>query len=323
MSEKQNILIQNREATTVADGWFQIEVSGEHLNGATKFVIDQAARAAMIENFKILKNGENFSGILIDADHLSHRQEHKTEAYGWLMNLEDRTGQLFGEIMWTSLGKQAVDGKVFKFFSTEYHLNKCKKLASGLLQPFELSGLALTNRPNNRGGKPISNRDDQSQDNNKINQINIKNMKQIAEKLGLPPEATEVEVLAALDTLIAENDTQKKTAQDEKAKTEAEAVMNRFSDRMPAYAKSAWMDQLLANREAAESLMEKSFPVKKEVARIHNRGGEVKSTLPEVDNEETRARKQEAATQLIRNRDKCNYLTASSQAALEHPELFN
>jgi hypothetical protein len=68
-------------------------------------------------------------------------------------------------------------------------LNRGQKPAR--VRPVQLAGLTLTNMPNNKGGKPITNRQDES-----------KNMKTIAEKLGLAADSTEEAVLAEVTKIL-------------------------------------------------------------------------------------------------------------------------
>lgn len=69
--------------------------------------------------------------------------------------------QLAGRIEWTPPGLALVEGRVYKHFSTVYRLDE-EGLAEGLggnrYRPLVLLGLALTNNPNNRvGQRPITN----------------------------------------------------------------------------------------------------------------------------------------------------------------------
>ena len=97
---------------------------------------------------------------------LSNSLENPTEALGWVMQLRNRAGILEARIDWTGLGRPLVEGTVYKFFSTEYDRDACQTLGERtvggktykLVRPLVLSGLALTNDPNNKGQRPISNR---------------------------------------------------------------------------------------------------------------------------------------------------------------------
>jgi hypothetical protein len=161
--------ILNRAGGLPEDGWYQIEASGEHINHAAKVVqvIDATAVASIVNRFNAAARANaNFAGQRIDRDHLSQSMENPTEALGWAMQLRNSNGIPEAKIDWTSLGRPLVEGKVYKFFSTEYEPADCEALGERtvngksykLVRPLVLAGLALTNDPNNKGQKPIMNR---------------------------------------------------------------------------------------------------------------------------------------------------------------------
>ena len=123
-------------------------------------------------------------------------------------------------------------------------------------------------------------------------------MKSIAEKLGLSAEATEAEILAAIETLQGKVT----TAETQVAETEADAVMNRFGSRVPEASRAHWKQELVKNRASAEKLMEASFPVQVAApGRIFNRDG---AAAPEpAEAAAAKATKEaEAKAAAIRNR---------------------
>lgn len=244
--------------------WHQIEVTGEHparLDGkAITQVIDAVAINMMVDDFDDQIPDIHFPGILVDVDHLSHDPEHSTEGQAWLRKIENRDGQLWGELEWTDLGANAIRNKRLKFFSTEYQVADLVDLGGGRYRPTKLAGLALTNRPNNRGGKPITNNakpvSDNPEPSTKNPEPKTKNMKSIAQKLGLPEDADEAAILDAIGKLQAESEQHKAKA----AEAEAETIVNRFADRLPPGSKEAWKRSLIVNRKEVEALMEASFP---------------------------------------------------------------
>lgn len=292
-----NPRILNRSNSIPQDGWYQIEVTGEHpASGNRVQVIDRAALDSIVNRFNAEKAaaGDDFAGMLVDLDHLSHDPEHSTEAYGWLHEVEIRNHQLYGRIELTDLGDAAVKNKRVKWFSTEYPADGLEDLGDGRVRPLRLCGLAFTNRPNNRGGKAISNRSDpsgQKQHDTKTT------MQPIAQKLGLPADADEAAILDAITKLqskVADAETKQK-------ETEADAVLNRFGNRVPEGAKAGWRTQLIANREATEKLMEETLSAAgaaKPETPIHNR---TQVTTPGAVTDEKAAEKQAKAA-AIRNR---------------------
>lgn len=274
-----NARILNRANTLPEDGWYQIEVTGEHPAGRDRRqLIDQRALQAIVDSFRTTAAEENFGGLPIDRDHLSRDLSQTTEAHGWLHEVAIRNGQLWGRIEWTDLGEAAIRNKRFKFFSTEYD-PPYETVAPGLVRPLRLVGLALTNRPNNIGGKPITNRKDNSPSsssaaNNKTE--DEMDTKTIAKKLGLPdPDgATEEQILNRAGELVGiESDHRKATAE-----READTILNRHADRVPAEGelRDSLRETLILNREHGEKLIGtlpllKPAEEKPDPERIHNR----------------------------------------------------
>lgn len=145
------------------DGMYMIEPAGEHLEreGRVIQVIDSSAIASIVENFNAAAQDPSFSGMLIDHEHFKHDLEKETIAYGWLMRLQGRADGIYGQIRWTSTGQAAVDGGDYRFFSTEYDPEDLEVLSDTepkRVRPLKLDGLTLTNAPNNKMGRPITNR---------------------------------------------------------------------------------------------------------------------------------------------------------------------
>ena len=161
--------ILNRDFLRPTDGWYALEVPGEHPNRAAEVVqvIDETAVASIVRRFNQeadhyeAQNGVTYPGMLIDIEHFKHDAGRETRAYGWLMRMQNRNGVPYGQIRWTAVGQQAVDGGEYRFFSTEYDPKDLVVLNGARpsrVRPMRLDGLTLTNEPNNRGGKPITNR---------------------------------------------------------------------------------------------------------------------------------------------------------------------
>lgn len=246
-------------------GWYQIEVCGEHPAGEGRTqVIDQIALAAIVNNFRTeAYEDPDFPGMLVDADHLSHDLENDTAALAWLKDVDIRNGQLWGRLDLTDLGQAAVDGKRYKFFSTEYPADALEDLGNGRVRPKRLSGLAFTNRPNNRGGKPISNRS--IPDAEKETQTDMKN---IAEKLGLPADADEAAILAKIATLMSSEATAKVDVQNRSQEiTNLTAENKRLKDLVVETDLASFKDVIGEDKDAVETARE---------LFIHNRDSAVK-----------------------------------------------
>jgi phage I-like protein len=228
-----NAKILNREFQHPADGWYQIEALGRHPNRAARVVqvIDDEACQTIVNRFnadaeagKLSHGGE----MLIDHEHFKHDAGKETIAYGWLQKLEARPDGYYGRIRWTGTGRQAVDTGDYRFFSTEYDPADLQSAESAsaenaatagggklkTVRPLRLDGLTLTNDPNNRGAKPITNRTNfagagalaanQSAATDSVADKSKPKtpMKNAATKLGLAPEASEDAILGAVTTLL-------------------------------------------------------------------------------------------------------------------------
>ena len=153
--------------TRPPDGWYQIERKGEHPNRRAGVIqiINNPAIASIVNSFNAAADAGRLSHgheMLIDHEHFRHDLNKESTAYGWLNRLEARDDGYYGRIRWTTVGDAAIDGGAYRFFSTEYDpadvmvLNQEGKWKR--VRPLRLDGLSLTNTPNNKGGKPITNR---------------------------------------------------------------------------------------------------------------------------------------------------------------------
>lgn len=306
-----NALIINRDTGNEADkGWYQIEVTGEHPAGKYGMqVIDGEAINSIVSIFNRLaaEAGDDFPGLLVDADHLSLDEDKQTEAYGWLKEVRERDGQLEGRIEWTDLGETAIKNKRYKFFSTEYLPRDLKKIGDGRVRPLVLGGLALTNRPNNRGGRPISNRED---DPRPGEPNETENMKAIALKLGLPEDASEAAILEAITKLnSAKTDAEETVMNRDKElklyrESEADAELEKYASRIgkDEGVKNHFREQLITNREATVKILE-AMPEKDgkedDTTPLRNRS---KSPVPVTDADPRKDAEAEKKAATIRNR---------------------
>lgn len=249
------LAIENREKVQALQKiWRPIEVSGEHQallgDRVVTEVIDRKAVDAMVYEFDSRDLDPDFPGILVDADHLSHDLDQRTEAQAWVKRLENRGGVLWAQLELTDSGADAIRNKRYKFFSTEYEEASLEDLGEGRVRPLALSGLALTNRPNHQGQKPISNR---GESHVSANQEQMKMMKKLAEKLGLPAEAIEEDLLAAVDSLLERAE----AADAMEVDAEAEEILNRYTKKISPESRKEWKQSLIANREGTEALLKK------------------------------------------------------------------
>lgn len=166
----------NSDFSMPADGWSHLMALGEFPNSIHAFdasanggaaaprhrrvmqVCDSAAAEAMVAAFNRSAQQPNFIGLLVDRDHESDDPDKTTDAWGWCIALENRADGLWGRIRWTDLGEPAVRGGRFRFLSPVFDLATCQDLGNNRLRPMRLEKLGLTNDPNIRPLRPLTNR---------------------------------------------------------------------------------------------------------------------------------------------------------------------
>jgi len=157
-----NTLILNRDTFEMpADGWYQIAPLGEfpHRPSGVVQIVDKAACDAMANAFREEAGKPNFAGLLIDFDHFSLDDKLKSEAAGWISELENRDTGLWARIRWSDVGEECVKGGRYRFLSPVWSQKDCEDLGNGRLRPVKLLNAAVTNDPNLKGIVPLSNRD--------------------------------------------------------------------------------------------------------------------------------------------------------------------
>jgi len=161
-----NALLLNRDGFQMpTDGWYQVAPLGEfaHAQAGLVQVVDPEACAAMVNRFADEAKGTNFAGLLVDFDHFSLDGEKRSEAAGWITELENRDGGLFAKIRWSDVGEEAVKGGRYRFLSPVWSRSDCVDLGNGRVRPVRLLNAAVTNDPNLKGMQPLSNRGQSSE----------------------------------------------------------------------------------------------------------------------------------------------------------------
>lgn len=147
-----------------ADGLFHLAPCGRfpHAQAGVVQVIDPAACAAITAAFDRDAQSPGFAGVLVDFDHFSHDPAKPSEAAGWITRLETRASGLYGQIRWSDKGLRAVLGGRYRFVSPVFDAVDLP-VAPGAtgprhVRPSRLARLALTNDPNLKGLRPLTNR---------------------------------------------------------------------------------------------------------------------------------------------------------------------
>lgn len=181
-------------------------------------VLDAAAFARIIDDWAARGRPE----ILVDADHDSIGGG--TRAYAWASNLRtDPVRGLVADFRLTDLGRAAVAGREYRFVSPVFLLEE------GTDRVLALDSVALTNRPN----LPVScvlNR--RGTDNKTVEDQKGKNkMDKILSALGLAPDATEEDALAAIEALRRDADEARAQALANEAAACADQNRDRIANR--------------------------------------------------------------------------------------------
>ena len=197
-----NPLILNRDFKLADDGFIHLIPLGEfpHPSGIVQ-VIDETSARAIVNRFNADRQGANFPGILIDYDHFSDDPDKRSEAAGWVEEVQLRNTGVWGKPRWTAPGRKAVEDGTYRLVSPVFSAREAETVANAKkLRPLRLLKVALTNDPNLKGMVPLSNRSGVPAADTQ-NQNQTKPMKSIATRLGLSADASEESVLAEVTKL--------------------------------------------------------------------------------------------------------------------------
>jgi len=96
------------------DGWYHLAPRGEFsgtddISGEEVIqILGDAEFESILADFRKQAAAENFSGILIDYDHLSKFNDQSTVAAGWIMELQAREDGLWFRPRWSETGESHV-----------------------------------------------------------------------------------------------------------------------------------------------------------------------------------------------------------------------
>ena len=369
-----NTSILNPDFSHPADGWYQIEPKGEHPNQAAGViqVIDEESMRSIVDQFNHdaaagkLRHGKE---MLIDHEHFSDQPDKETRAYGWLVELQARADGIYGRVRWSKTGQEAVDGGDYRFFSTEYAPADCVecRVASGEgktradqgeadgetgqnaslatrhstlpgVRPLRLDGLTLTNMNNNRGQKPITNRDPSGPANQPITEI--KRMNTIANQLGLAADVSEEIILAEVTRLLNRvtemipHEEENKSLRERLGVIDADQVhtlldLHGVRDEKIRNRLKPVLISLKNREERVAALLDFGFkpeerrPTERPTPRLLNRGEgrQPRSEIINV-NEQALAQRAEAEIGDYKIRNRCSYAEARNAVRIARPELF-
>jgi phage I-like protein len=287
MKTMQLTPVLNRANSLPDDGWYHIAPLGEfsvkRANGERIMqVIDDRAMKAMADRL-IAEGGP----LLVDYDHFSYDTEKPSEAAGWIYELDAREDGLWARIEWTDTGGAAVMNKRYRFVSPVWYPDECEPVENkaGAIRPLRLDSIALTNSPNLKGMRPLSNRGTEEQPLTHRAEEG-KPMKELITLLGLKEDATPeaiVNSVTALKNSAAEADALKNRAETAEGKlaeaetkqleADADAFCDKHADHIAN--RENVRAQFIANREGTEALFASIKtavkPADEERQPLHNR----------------------------------------------------
>ena len=178
-------LLPSAEAGTVPD-WIHVLPAGRFFgrDGRGPYALEdaQAVVAASLDQAMP-------KGIPVDYEHQTEnapKNGQPAPASGWITALEAREDGIWAHVEWTERAAAFIRAGEYRYVSPVFFYDK----KTGAIQAIE--SVALTNLPNLGGLKAIATKE--------------KNMNGLKERLGLSPDATDVEVSQALAALVAERD---------------------------------------------------------------------------------------------------------------------
>lgn len=340
----QNLgILLNRDFKLPDDGWYQVTnvaevpifrpAANDKLERIIQVLDDRAAQA-MVAAFQADKAaaGENFAGLLVDYDHFSSSLDHKSEAAGWAVALENRNGELWAQIRWTDQGQADVAGGNYRFLSGTWLYSDCENLGNNRYRPLRLDRIAVTNDPRVKNMKPLSNRDGA---NKKEGEDTMDYKGQVITLCGLSAGANDADITNAINSAAQKlNEHGTLQARVSELEHERDELKNSNTKLMEFQVEADLKEheaviknrdevkaQLLSNREGTLKLLKALKPAVAPAPKpLHNRAEagtpEATSAGQDIVVKQTRAVKKYQAD------NRCNFETAWAAVRREQPELF-
>ena len=161
---------------------------GHVVSSKGEFDVDEESFHAM--KAQIAQRGVD---LVVDYEHQTLKGV-EAPAAGWVKELKLEGGFIKAVVEWTGRGAEYLKNKEYRYLSPVVNVRKSDNKATGL------HSLALTNTPAIENMTAIVN-----SDNFEGGQTNMDISKKLAKLLGLPEDATEEQIEAALEACLAEN----------------------------------------------------------------------------------------------------------------------
>lgn len=133
----------------------------------------------------------------VDLEHATELKAPKGEpapAAGWIKELENRGGSVWGRVEWNAIGQDLVGSKQYRYLSPVILYNKENNEIAGL------TSVGLTNRPN-LNLTALNQQQGESTPQGQDPKENSMNVKALLAAMGLPETATEAEALDAIQKM--------------------------------------------------------------------------------------------------------------------------
>jgi phage I-like protein len=276
----------------------------------------------VIDDEAVRKCAETFAGDqLVDYEHFSCRPDCESRAAGWIESVAPRADGLFAGIRWTADGLADVTGGNYRFLSPVFPWDGFEHLGANRYRPTRLDGAGLTNTPNLRGIRAVSNSLKPRVGNTGTAPEQAERKKetetmreQLIQALGLPPEATDEDVLKAVVGL------QQRLNEIEQAQAEAlvENDLKELGDRVVN--RDVVKQALLKDRAGTLAVLNAIKKPEAKPAIVLN-AQQAKTPVVEASGAD-RAKEQERAVEKYRVENKCSRKEAWAAVRRERPELF-
>lgn len=186
-------------------GEIEIDEQGKQIKETYVQVCDREACEAIVAKFNEERGSvPNWGGMLLDFDHFSYDPDKSTEAAGWIDEMEVRNDGVWCKPRFSSVGKDKVDGAVYRFVSPV--LENFDNLGGNRIRPRRMDSAGLTNRPNIWGMVPWANRSAADSGKDAVRnsdaageKLNMDHKKLLCSLLGLGAEATDEQITTAVD----------------------------------------------------------------------------------------------------------------------------
>lgn len=343
----------NREGGFDPAGWFQLVPKGtfpiKRKEGDKTViyeqVVDDEAVRRIVGAFTNRQGTDPGYRALIDYEHFSHDTEKSSEAAAWINRMEARADGVWAQAEWTPEGKQAVEGKRYRYLSPVWLPTQVERLGPRRVRPVAVNDAGLTNKPNlGEALQPFWNRASAESlsglaaSENHNTQPTMKD--QLIVLFGLAATATDAEVLSKAgaflnrareaDTLQGKLDTLQeehkayKNRHESLLKISVERTLAEHKDVITAEAEPVWKNRLETDFEGTSAMLK---GIKRDATPkkpVHDGGkGSAESAKKKIGgDDEAEGDPFLNRVKTVRQERKLDEADAMAAVATEEPELY-